>query len=107
MTGGAAERTHGPVHSIFTILFRIAFDLAEQSLETETQHLFVADYAVIAVDAASDGGPFFFRFRLLAGQKGSFSDFSRALNGGADIYEFKSASKQENHTVRAILHYEF
>ena len=37
----------------------------------------------------------------------SFSDFSRALNGGADIYEFKSASKQENHTVRAILHYEF
>lgn len=37
----------------------------------------------------------------------SLSDFSRALNGGADIYEFKSASKQENHTVRAILHYEF
>lgn len=37
----------------------------------------------------------------------TYSDFSRVLNGGTDFFEFKTASKQENHTVRAILHYDF
>ncbi|MGN0191015.1 MAG: fimbrillin family protein [Candidatus Cryptobacteroides sp.] len=32
--------------------------------------------------------------------------FSKVLDEGNDIYEFQTASKQENHTVRAILHYD-
>ncbi|MGM9734946.1 MAG: hypothetical protein ACI3ZL_00890 [Candidatus Cryptobacteroides sp.] len=37
----------------------------------------------------------------------TFSEFTRVLNDGNDIYEFQTASKQVNHTVRAIIHHDF